>query len=197
MFDLPSLIKTFGYIGIFAAVFAESGLFIGFFLPGDSLLFSAGFLASQGYGSIWVLAGGCFLAAVLGDSAGYAFGKKIGPRLFSRKRSRLFQPGHIIRAREFYLRHGGKAIVLARFMPVVRTLAPILAGVGEMGYPAFLFYNISGGFLWAVGFTVMGYLFGNIIPDADRYIIPIVLGISVFFSLPPCIHWLRERKKMS
>ncbi|MEK7082250.1 MAG: VTT domain-containing protein [Patescibacteria group bacterium] len=195
MFDLPVLIKTFGYAGVFFAVFAESGLFIGFFLPGDSLLFTAGFLASQGFGNILILAAGSFAAAVLGDSAGYAFGKKIGPRLFSRPRSRLFRPEHARRAREFYSRHGGKALILARFMPVVRTFVPILAGVGEMRYPAFFFYNVAGGFLWAVGLSVSGYALGSIVPDADRYIVPIVIFIIALSITPPMVHWMRERKK--
>ena len=195
MFDLPVLIKTFGYAGVFFAVFAESGLFIGFFLPGDSLLFTAGFLASQGFGNILILAAGSFAAAVLGDSAGYAFGKKIGPRLFSRPRSRLFRPEHARRAREFYSRHGGKALILARFMPVVRTFVPILAGVGEMRYPAFFFYNVVGGFLWAVGLSVSGYALGSIVPDADRYIVPIVIFIIALSITPPMVHWMRERKK--
>lgn len=194
MFDLPFLIKTFGYAGVFGAVFAESGLFIGFFLPGDSLLFTAGFLASQGFGNVWILAIGSFIAAVAGDSVGYAFGKKIGPRLFSRERSRLFHPDHAIRAREFYARHGGKALVMARFMPVIRTFVPILAGMGEMRYSAFFFYNVAGGFLWAVGLSVSGYVFGSIIPNVDRYVIPVVATIIVVSVLPPAIHWTRRRK---
>ncbi len=194
MFDLPILIKTFGYLGVFAVVFAESGLLIGFFLPGDSLLFTAGFLASQGFGNIAVLALGSFIAAVAGDSVGYAFGKRIGPRIFTRERSRLFRPEHVGRARAFYANHGGKAIILARFMPVVRTFAPILAGVGGMHYPTFLSYNIIGGFLWAAGLAGLGYILGSTIPNIDGYIIPIVLAIIIISVLPAMIHWLRERR---
>ena len=196
MFDLPVLIKTFGYLGVFAAVFAESGLFIGFFLPGDSLLFTAGFLVSQGFGTIWVLAAGSFAAAVLGDSVGYAFGKKIGPRIFTRRRSLLFHPEHVARAAAFYRAHGGKTIILARFMPGVRTFAPILAGVGTMPYRSFLFYNIIGGFLWAVGLSGLGYTLGSTIPNIDGYIVPIVLVIIAASVIPPLVHWFRERKKI-
>lgn len=195
--DVAALIQTVGYLGLFAIVFAESGLFLGFFLPGDSLLFTAGFLASQGYGSIAVLALGCFAAAVLGDSFGYAFGRKVGPRIFTRKDSLFFRTAYMIRTREFYNRHGGKTLVLARFMPVVRTFAPIFAGVGEMPYRAFFFYNVIGGFLWAVGLTALGYALGSVIPGVDRYLIPMVLGIVVLSSLPPLLHIVREQLKMA
>lgn len=196
MFDLPVLIKSFGYLGVFGAVFAESGMLIGFFLPGDSLLFTAGFLASQGFGNIWILAMGSFAAAVAGDSVGYAFGKKVGPMVFARPRSRLFDPGHAIRAREFYSRHGGKALILARFMPVVRTFVPILAGVGQMRYPTFFFYNVAGGFLWAVGLSLSGYAFGSVIPNVDRYVIPVVAVIMIASVAPPLIHVMRQRRKV-
>ncbi len=195
MFDLPILIKTFGYIGIFAAVFAESGLLVGFFLPGDSLLFTAGFLASQGFGNVALLAVGSFVAAVVGDSIGYAFGKKIGPRLFRRERSFFFRPEYVARTRAFYAIHGGKAIILARFMPVVRTFAPVLAGVGEMRYSTFFSYNIIGGFLWAVGLSLLGYTLGSVIPNIDRYIAPIVLSVIIISVIPPVLHYRQERKK--
>src|SRR3989344_3629379 len=148
MFDLISIIKTAGYFGIFGIVFAESGLFIGFFLPGDSLLFTAGFLASQGFLNIWILAALTFLAAILGDNFGYAFGARVGQAIFSREDSWLFHKDHLVRARLFYEKHGAKTLVLARFLPVVRTFAPILAGVGQMNYRTFFFYNVFGGFLW-------------------------------------------------
>src|SRR3989338_3758972 len=153
IFDVELLIKTVGYAGLFAIIFAESGLLIDFFLPGDSLLFVAGFLASQGYFNIWLLAAVCLLGAVLGDSVGYAIGKKMGPRLFRREDSLLFHKDNLNRAKTFYDRHGGLTIVLARFLPVIRTFAPILAGVGLMRYPLFFFYNIIGGILWVLGLT--------------------------------------------
>lgn len=193
MFDLTTLIKTVGYLGVFGFVFAESGLFFGFFLPGDSLLFTAGFLASQGFLNIFILALGSFLSAVIGDSVGYTFGRKVGPAIFKKEDSLLFDKDHLERARIFYEKHGGKTIVLARFMPFIRTFAPIVAGVGQMRYAAFLTYNILGGFLWAVGISLMGYFLGNLIPHADRYILPIVLLIIFVSVLPGVIHLLKNK----
>lgn len=195
--DITRLIETVGYLGLFAIVFAESGLFVGFFLPGDSLLFTAGFLASQGYGNIIILVFGCFVAAVAGDSFGYAFGKKVGPRIFTKADSLFFRKEYIARARQFYDRHGGTALVLARFLPIVRTFAPIFAGVGGMPYRSFLSYNVFGAFLWAIGLTVLGYTLGSVIPGIDRYLIPIVLFIAVVSSLPPLFHIIREHLKMA
>ena len=149
MFELIPLIKAAGYIGIFGIVFAESGLFVGFFLPGDSLLFTAGFLASQGFLHIAALSAVCFAGAVLGDSFGYAFGRKVGPMIFKKEDSLLFQKDHLLRAEQYYNRYGAKTIILARFMPIVRTFAPILAGVGRMRYGEFLAFNVVGGALWA------------------------------------------------
>ncbi len=188
------LIKTLGMIGIFAIVFAESGLFFGFFLPGDSLLFTAGILASQGYLNIAILVAGCALCAVIGDSVGYAFGRKVGPALFSREDSRFFHKDHIERAKHFYEKHGKKTLILARFVPVVRTFAPILAGVGQMRYTTFLSFNIIGGVLWTFGLTLLGYWLGNTIPDVDRYLLPIILGIIVLSVIPVIIEFARGRK---
>lgn len=192
MFELRGLLEAVGYVGIAGIVFAESGLLVGFFLPGDSLLFTAGFLAAQGVFRIVPLAVICFVAAVVGDSVGYAFGHRVGRRIFSRDDSLLFHKKNLLRAEEFYERHGGKAIILARFMPVVRTFAPILAGVGSMTYARFLAYNVIGGALWAIGLTVLGYFLGSAIPDVDRYLLPIVLGIVVLSVLPPALHALRH-----
>lgn len=195
MFDLISLIKGVGYIGIFAIVFAESGLFLGFFLPGDSLLFTAGFLASQGFLDIWILCTGVFIAAVLGDSVGYAFGRRVGPRIFQQEESLLFNKANLYRAERFYERHGGKAIILARFMPVIRTFAPILAGVGAMQYSKFLFFNIVGGVVWGIGISLGGYYLGSLIPNVDRYLIPIIAAIILASALPGIIHLARDRKQ--
>jgi len=194
MFDLTSLIKTAGYIGLFGIVFAESGILLGFFLPGDSLLFTAGFLASQGYLNIVILVPLLFVAAVLGDSVGYYFGEKVGPKIFSRPESFWFKPENVEKTKKFFNKYGPKAIVLARFIPVVRTFTPIMAGVGKMEYRTFVIYNATGAFLWAIGLTTAGYLFGNVIPDADRYLIPIVLGIIVISFIPPVWEYLKERK---
>jgi membrane-associated protein len=195
MFDLNSLIKTIGYAGIFAIVFAESGLLIGFFLPGDSLLFAAGFLASQGFFNIAVLCTITFIAAVLGDNVGYHFGKKAGPRLFKKEDSFVFNKKHIERSKAFYEKHGGKAIVLARFIPVVRTFAPIIAGVGHMRYRRFLVFNILGALVWAVGVTLLGYYLGKSIPDIDHYLIPIAGVIIVISVIPTLLHLVKDQER--
>ncbi|MDP3784732.1 MAG: DedA family protein [bacterium] len=192
--DLATLIESTGYLGLFGIIFAESGLFVGFFLPGDSLLFTAGLLASQGYLNIFMLLTVCFLGAVLGDSFGYMFGKKIGPALFTKERSLFFHREYIERAIIFYEKHGAKTIVLARFLPIVRTFAPILAGVGKMHYPTFLFYNFMGAGLWAIGLTLLGYHLGNIVPNIERYLIPIVLVIIVISILPPLFHIIKHKE---
>ncbi len=192
-FDLVAIIKSVGYIGIFAIIFAESGLFVGFFLPGDSLLFTAGFLASQGFLNIWLLSLLTFLGAILGDNFGYVFGKKVGPAIFKREDSWFFHKDHLERARVFYEKHGAKTLVLARFLPIVRTFAPILAGIGRMHYQTFFFYNILGGALWALGLTGLGYFLGNAVPGIDKYLIPIILVIIIISILPTLIHILRNR----
>jgi len=191
--DLTTLIRAVGYLGVMAIVFAESGLLVGFFLPGDSLLFTAGFLASQGALQIVPLALLCFVAAVVGDSTGYAIGHGLGRRLYTRHDSRLFRREHLARAEEFFARHGGKAIVFARFVPVVRTFVPVVAGAGAMRYAYFLGYNILGGFLWAVGITAAGYFLGSTIPGIDRYLLPIAAAIVVLSVLPAAWQWWRAR----
>ncbi len=192
-FNLAYLIETFGYVGLFAVIFAESGLLIGFFLPGDSVLFTAGFLASQNILSLPILIVTCFVAAVTGDSVGYAFGKRIGKRLFQREDSAVFHKKNIIKAQKFYEKHGAKTIVIARFMPVVRTFAPIVAGIGDMNYRRFVSFNIVGGLLWATGLNLAGYYLGKIIPDVDKYLLPIVLLIVVASVAPSIIHILKDK----
>lgn len=196
--DLIQIIKAVGYIGIFAMIFAESGLLFGIFLPGDSLLFTAGFLASIGVLNLPVLVVGVFLAAILGDNVGYAFGRKVGPMIFKREDSFWFHKKHLDKTQKFYEKHGGKTIILARFLPVVRTLAPILAGAGTMKYRTFFIYNVIGAVLWGVGITSAGFLLGRIIPNVDRYLLPIIL-IIIFLSLLPAVwHIVNEhtfRKK--
>ncbi len=190
--DLVNLIETVGYIGIFFIIFAESGLLFGFFLPGDSLLFTAGFLSSQGVLSLPVLIVGCFLAAVLGDNVGYAFGHHVGKRLFQRKDSLFFHQRNITKAQEFYEKYGSKTIVIARFIPVVRTFAPIVAGVGTMDYKVFVVFNLIGGGLWTIGVTLAGHYFGSLIPDVDKYLIPVVLLIIIVSVAPTAIHILKD-----
>lgn len=185
--------QLIAYIVLFVIVFAESGLMIGFFLPGDSLLFTTGFLASKGLLDLKILLPLLFAAAVLGDSAGYAFGRRVGRRLFEREKSLLFHKGNLLKAEKFYEKHGKKTIIIARFMPVIRTFAPIVAGIGHMEYKTFLTYNIVGGFLWAVGVTLLGYFLGQI-PWVEKNLeiaIFAVVGISI---LPPIIHILQDPK---
>jgi membrane-associated protein len=193
MLDLQQAIKTIGLFGVFAVVFAETGLLIGFFLPGDSLLFTAGFLASQGYFDITALSLGCFVACVLGNIAAYAFGARVGRKLFDRPDSRFFRREHLVKAHAFYERHGAKALILARFIPGVRVFAPIIAGTSLMDYRKFTIVNLVGGALWALGLTWAGYLLGNSIPNVDRYLLPIVFLIVVVSVLPGFLNVCNDR----
>ncbi|OGG07410.1 hypothetical protein A2872_02995 [Candidatus Gottesmanbacteria bacterium RIFCSPHIGHO2_01_FULL_42_12] len=192
--DLVSLIKTVGYVGVFGIVFAESGLFFGFFLPGDSLLFTAGFLASQGFLNFPLLVFLCVMGAILGDSIGYSFGRKLGQKLYSRQDSRFFKKEHLEKAQAFYDKHGGKTIIMARFMPFVRTFAPIVAGAANMHYRKFLSFNIIGGLLWGMGVTTIGYTLGSVIPDVDKYLLPIIAFIIIISVLPPAISYVKNRR---
>ncbi len=190
--DPDYLIETFGTVGLIAIIFAESGLLIGFFLPGDSLLFIAGFLASQGKLELaWILPG-CFLAAVIGDQVGYMFGARVGPRLFDRPDSRFFKQEFVHKTNDYFERNGPRTILIARFVPVVRTFAPILAGVGNMRYRTFFAWNIIGGLVWAVGIILVGYFFGDVIPD--KYFEPAIIGV-VLLSLVPVALEIRKHRK--
>ena len=193
-FDLQELIKAVGYVGLFAIIFAETGLLVGFFLPGDSLLFTAGVLASQDYLNIWALIAVCFVAAVTGDAVGYSFGNRVGRRLFQRSESRFFKPEHLVKAEAFFERHGGKAVTLARFLPIVRTFTPVIAGVGAMSYRRFAAFNVIGAVLWAIGVPLAGYFLGEVIPEEhiDRYLLPIIFLIIVASIAPSAIHVWRE-----
>ncbi|OGD32380.1 hypothetical protein A3C91_04990 [Candidatus Azambacteria bacterium RIFCSPHIGHO2_02_FULL_52_12] len=194
MFDVIALVEAAGYLGLFAIVFVESGLFFGFFFPGDSLLFTAGVLASHGLLSFPAVVAVTFTAAILGVSVGYAFGKKVGPAIFKKHDSFFFHKDHLERTRVFYQAHGPKTIVLARFLPIIRTFAPIFAGIGRMHYRTFFFYNIVGGALWTVGLTGAGYYLGSVIPDIDRYLIPIILGIIIVSLIPALREFAKSRK---
>lgn len=193
-FDLLQIIKTFGYLAVWGIVFAESGLLVGFFLPGDSLLFTAGIVASQGSLNIALLILGAFICAVLGDNVGYVTGHKFGRRLFRREDSWMFHKKHLVSAQNFYDKHGKKAIVLARFMPIVRTFAPIVAGIGAMKYSTFVAYNVIGGLIWTAGVTLLGYYLGQVIPDVDKYLLPIILVIVVVSITPSILHLYQNRK---
>ena len=196
LFEPRVLIMTLGTLGVIAIIFIETGLFFGFFFPGDSLLFTAGFLASQGYVSFAGLLVGTFLAAVIGDSVGYAFGKKVGPALFAREDSKIFKKQYITRAQSFYEKHGVKTIILARFLPIVRTFAPIVAGVGGMKYKTFLTFNVIGGFIWTWGMLWLGYALGELIPNPDKYVLPIVLLIIATTAIPTLRQLFRKSKSV-
>jgi membrane-associated protein len=179
-----TIISAVGTLGVIAVVFLETGAFFGFFFPGDSLLFTAGLLASQGYVTFAGLLVGTFLAAIIGDSVGYAFGRKVGPAIFKKEDSVFFDKKYIQKADEFFQKYGKKTIILARFVPIVRTFAPIVAGVGKMPYRDFIIFNILGAFLWTWSMLWLGYLFGSVIPDPDRYILPVILVIILVSSFP-------------
>jgi membrane-associated protein len=191
-FDLDSIIRTVGYFGVFGIIFAETGLFFGIFLPGDSLLFTAGFLASQGHFNIVALCLICFVAAVAGDATGYYIGDRMGRRLFTKPESRIFKPEYLLKAQHFFERHGGKAIIIGRFMPIVRTMVPMVAGAGTMTYHKFFMYNVIGAFLWAVCVTLAGYFLGSTIPGVDKYLLPIIAVILVLSVAPSAIHIWKE-----
>ena len=195
--NLSEFIVTIGYIGLFAVIFAETGLFLGFFLPGDSLLFVAGLLASGGVLSLPALLMIVFTAAVLGNVVGYMFGLRMGASLFKREDLLLFKKSHVQKAEDFFNRYGAKTIVLARFMPIVRTFAPILAGVGRMNFREFFFYNVIGGFLWSFGLLLGGFFLGQAVPDVDRYILPIVIVIIILSFLPGVLKYRQEKKRMA
>ena len=192
--DPKSLIEAFGTIGLFAIVFAESGLLAGFFLPGDSLLFTAGLLASQGHLNFPLIVTGCFVAAVAGDQVGYVIGRKYGPAVFSRPDSRFFHQKNVDRAQAYFDKNGSKTIVLARFVPIVRTFTPVVAGVARMDYRKFVTFNVVGGFLWAVGVTTLGYVLGESVPEIEKYLLPIVLVIGAVSFIPVILELLKMRK---
>ncbi|HEY9637666.1 MAG TPA: VTT domain-containing protein [Coleofasciculaceae cyanobacterium] len=195
-FDLPKLIESLGYFGVWGIVFAESGLLVGFFLPGDSLLFTAGFIASQGHLHIGVLIFGAFVCAVLGDNVGYATGYRFGRKLFQKEDNWFFHKKNLVKTQSFYAKHGKKTLVLARFMPIVRTFAPIVAGIGTMRYRTFMSYNLIGGLLWTVGITLLGYFLGKIIPpeQIDKYLLPIIALIIIVSIVPSVIHLIQENR---
>ncbi len=178
------IIKTLGVIGVVLIVFAETGLFFGFFFPGDSLLFTAGIFASQGFFNIEILLICCIIAAIAGDSVGYWSGKKYGRQLFDRDVGFFFKKKRLYDSEIFYEKHGKSTIIMARFVPMVRTFAPIVAGIGRMKYKSFISYNVIGGVLWVSCMLLLGYFLGGIIPDPDKYIIPIAFLIIVVSFLP-------------
>jgi membrane-associated protein len=194
-YALDDLIRWGGYAVLVAIVFTETGLLVGFFLPGDSLLITAGLVAAAGGLDIWMLNLLLIVAAVVGDSVGYAIGYRTGPKVFRREESRWFSRKHLIRTREFYERHGGKTIVLARFIPFIRTFAPVVAGVGQMEYRRFVTYNVLGGIGWVVSLTWAGYLLGRRIPNIDQHIHVVVAIVIVLSVLPIGLEWWKSRSR--
>ena len=192
--DLVTIISSFGYIGIVAIIFAECGLFFGFFLPGDSLLFTAGLLAAQGFFNLPTLLALTTVAAILGEAVGFLFGRQIGPMLFNKMESRFFKPKHVKKAHDFFMHHGNKAIFLARFLPIVRTFVPIVAGVARMPYRQFTIYNVIGGCAWIWSMTLLGYTLGIKVENAEEYLYPIILVIIVISFLPAINGWRKSRK---
>jgi membrane-associated protein len=190
---LYELVRWGGYVALTAIVFTETGLLIGFFLPGDSLLITAGLVAAAGGLDIWLLNALLSVAAIVGDSVGYAIGYRAGPHIFTREDSRWFNKKHLVRTREFYERHGGKTIILARFIPIIRTFAPVVAGVGRMDYRRFLAFNVLGGIGWVCGLTWAGYLLGQTIPDIGRYIHVVIVVVIVLSLIPIGVEWWRAR----
>jgi len=198
MLDPILIIKTVGLIGIFLIIFAESGLFFGFFFPGDTLLFAGGILASHGFISISLLIIGCVIAAIVGDNVGYWTGKHFGYKLFNSESSFFFNKKNVNRAENFYSKHGPITIIAARFIPMIRTFVPVVAGIANMQYKKFFLYNVIGGILWSVLLPLVGYYFGNIIPNPDKYFLPVAILIISFSFLPiiaRSIYFLINKRK--
>jgi membrane-associated protein len=196
LFDPKHLIETFGTIGLILIIYAESGILLGLIFPGDSLLFTAGLLASQNkFGlNVFFIAGGAFAAAFLGAQTGWWLGKRFGPSMFRRPDSRIFKQEYVDKSKEYFDRYGGKTVVIGRFVPFVRTLVPMLAGIGEMDLGQFTLFNVVGAALWAAGVTVAGYFLGKSIPNVDRYLLPIIFLIILISVIPPLIEIRRQRR---
>lgn len=197
-FDLVKLIETVGYFGLAFIIFAESGLLIGFFFPGDSLLLTAGLLASRDVLNIYILIPLLFVAAVLGDNVGYWFGAKTGPKIFTRPNSLLFKRENLLKAKAFYEKHGGKTITLARWVPVIRTFAPIVAGAAQMNYRRFIMFNLLGGVLWAIGMLLLGFFLGRAfgsIEGIDKYFTLLILAFFFIPGIPTLIHVWKDNRQ--
>jgi len=194
VYNVPELIRWVGFPGLVAIVFAETGLLVGFFLPGDSLLITAGVFAAGGLLDIRFLVPALILAAIAGNATGYAIGKRTGKALYSRPDSLLFRREHLQMTHDYYEKHGGITIILAQFIPILRTFAPVVAGVAEMGYTRFAAYNVVGAILWVASMTLAGYALGSIVPNIEQrihYVVAVVIAISL---LPPAIAWFRRRR---
>ncbi|CAN5463573.1 VTT domain-containing protein [soil metagenome] len=197
--DPRLLVQAGGYVGLTAIIFSETGLLIGFFLPGDSLLVTAGLLASQPqFGlNMWLLGVLLTVAAILGNTLGYAIGRFSGPRLFTRDDSLLFKKKHLYRAQTFYEKHGGKTLVIARFMPIVRTFVPVVAGLAAMNLRVYTAYNVLGAMLWIWGMLFIGYFLGRSVPGIEHHIEKVIIAVIFLSLLPGLISWWRERSRVT
>ena len=194
LYDVPRLVAWAGTAGMAAIVFAETGLLIGFFLPGDSLLITAGIFAARGDLNITTLCVVLSIAAIAGDATGYWIGKRAGAALYNREESFWFRRKHLLATKEFYDKHGGKTIVIARFMPFARTFAPVVAGIADMGYHRFATYNIAGGLAWVLSMCLGGYFLGQVIPDLEKNIHLVVIIIIALSLIGPAIAWWKTRQ---
>ena len=195
VYNVPQLIRVGGMLGLVAIIFSETGLMVGFFLPGDSLLVTAGLFAARGDLNIYWLIPSLIVAAVLGNATGYFIGHRAGKALYSRPNSFFFRREHLVRTHAFYERHGGKTIILAQFMPIVRTFAPVVAGAAEMTYRRFASFNLVGAIFWITSMTLTGYFLGWAVPNLEsriHYVVAVVIFLSL---LPAMIAWLREKLK--
>jgi membrane-associated protein len=193
--DINGIVATVGFAGMVFIIFAETGLLIGFFLPGDSLLLAAGLYSIKSGWNVWALGASLTIAAIVGDAVGYAIGRKAGPLLYERKESFFFRRSHLLKAKEFYEKHGGKTIILARFIPIVRTFAPTVAGIANMGYRHFVIFNAVGGFLWIWSFLLAGYFLGQVIPDLEKNIHYVVLGVIIVSVVPLVVKFINDKRR--
>jgi membrane-associated protein len=195
--NVRELVRVGGYVGLTAIIFAETGLLVGFFLPGDSLIVTAGLLSAQPQFGLNVYLLGVLLtvAAIIGNTVGYAIGRATGPRLFTRDDSLLFKKKHLYRAHDFYQKHGGKTLIIARFMPIVRTFVPVVAGLGNMPLKAYTAYNVLGAIAWIWSMLFIGHVLGRMVPGIDKHIEPMILVIIALSLLPGLISWRRERAR--
>lgn len=197
--DLPALVQWAGYVGLTIIIFTETGLLVGFFLPGDSLLVTAGLLASQpDFGlNVWLLGSILCVAAIVGDACGYNIGRVTGPRLFVREDSLLFKKKHLLRAQAFYDKHGRKTIILARFMPIVRTFSPVVAGAAQVPFRTYIAYNMIGALLWIWSMLMIGYVLGHAFPAVAQHIEKVIILVVLLSISPAIIGWWRERSKVA
>ncbi|HEY5218491.1 MAG TPA: VTT domain-containing protein [Gemmatimonadaceae bacterium] len=195
--NVRELIAGGGYIGLTTVIFAETGLLVGFFLPGDSLIVTAGLFAALGQFDVYLMGLLLSVASIIGNTAGYGIGRATGQALYARPDSLLFKRKHLLRAHEFYERHGGATVLIARFMPIVRTFVPVVAGVATMNFRRYTVFNVIGGLLWIWGMLFIGYFLGRYIPGIDRHIELVIMVVIALSLMPGAIAWLRARRASS